>query len=70
MAQQMETLQHLFANSEAERSNTDRRLGDGDAYIMVETDFDGKVTGMRMARIDPEADFSFDFQDLDFERVD
>lgn len=49
---------------------TDRTLGDGDAYIMVETDFDGKVTGMRMARIDPEADFSFDFQDLDFARVD
>ncbi len=49
---------------------TDRTLGDGDAYAMVETDFAGKVTGMRMARIDPEADFSFDFQDLDFERVD
>ena len=31
---------------------------------------DGKVDGMTMRAISPATDFSFDFQDLDFKRVD
>lgn len=47
----------------------DRTLASGDAYALFETDFAGRITGMRMRRIDPKADFSFDFQDLDFNRA-
>ena len=45
-----------------------RRLG-ADAYARFETDFDGQITGMTMRLVDPDADFSFDFQDLNFARV-
>ncbi|MGV6819557.1 MAG: serine hydrolase [Parvularcula sp.] len=47
---------------------TDRTLADGDAFVQFETDFDGAITGMLMARVDPAADWSFDFQDLAFTR--
>lgn len=40
-----------------------------DAFVTVETE-DGKVTGLKMAPISPMTDFSYDFQDLDFEKVD
>lgn len=49
---------------------TDRTLDDGDAFMQFESDFDGTITGMRMARVDPAADWSFDFQDLAFTRRD
>ncbi|MCF6220647.1 MAG: serine hydrolase [Robiginitomaculum sp.] len=47
----------------------DNRGFEADAYARFETDYDGKINGLTMTRVDPEADWSFDFQDLDFERV-
>ena len=41
----------------------------GDAFAMFSLDENGKATGMKMKGISPLIDFSFDFQDLDFERV-
>ena len=40
-----------------------------DAYARFETDYNGKISGLTMTRVDPDADWSFDFQDLEFERV-
>lgn len=39
-----------------------------DAYVTFSFDAQGKVTGMKMEAISDLADFSFDFQDLDFKR--
>jgi CubicO group peptidase (beta-lactamase class C family) len=47
----------------------DRTLAAGDALARVETGAGGKVTSMRMERIDPRADYSFDFQDLSLRKV-
>ncbi len=46
------------------------RSFDADAYVMFDLDKDGKPAGMKMQAISPLTDFSFDFQDLDFKRVD
>ncbi|HEY3390588.1 MAG TPA: serine hydrolase [Prolixibacteraceae bacterium] len=46
----------------------DRSL-DADAYVMFDLDNTGKASGIKMKAISPETDFSFDFQDLDFIRV-
>ncbi len=35
----------------------------------VEFTMDGDVAGMTMAKVDPQADFSYDFEDLAFQRV-
>ena len=40
-----------------------------DAFAMFALDEDGKAQRIKMKGISPEMDFSFDFQDLDFERV-
>jgi CubicO group peptidase (beta-lactamase class C family) len=42
---------------------------DADAYVRFEQGFDGKIQGMTMRAVSPATDFSFDFQDLDFRRV-
>ena len=39
-----------------------------DAFAIIETK-DGKVVGMKMLPISPLTDFSYDFQDLDFKKV-
>lgn len=45
------------------------RSFDADAYASFTTDVDGKPTGIKMAAISPATDFSFDFQDLELQRV-
>lgn len=47
---------------------TDRSY-DADAYVNFALDNDGKPRRMTMAAISPATDFSFDFQDLDFQPV-
>ncbi len=47
---------------------SDRSL-DADAYVQFSLDNTGKATGIKMNPISPLTDFSFDFQDLDFVRV-
>ncbi len=45
------------------------RSFDADAYVMFDLDKDGKPSGIKMKPISPLTDFSFDFQDLNFSRV-
>lgn len=45
----------------------DRTL-DADAFVMFKLDQEGRANGFTMEAISPLTDFSFDFQDLDFER--
>ena len=45
------------------------RSMDADAYVQFTLDREGKASGIKMDAISPLTDFSFDFQDLDFERV-
>lgn len=47
---------------------TDRSM-DADAFVMFDLDNEGKASGMKMKAISPLTDFSFDFQDLEFERA-
>lgn len=47
----------------------DRSL-EADSYVRFEQGYDGKVTGMKMQAVSPATDFSFDFHDLDFKKVD
>jgi CubicO group peptidase (beta-lactamase class C family) len=44
------------------------RSMDADAYVMFSLDNTGKATGIKMKAISPLTDFSYDFQDLDFNR--
>jgi CubicO group peptidase (beta-lactamase class C family) len=46
----------------------DRSL-DADAYVRFEQGFGQQVTGMTMQAVSPATDFSFDFQDLNFKKV-
>lgn len=45
----------------------DRSL-DADAYLVFSLDREGQANGLKVSAISPLTDFSFDFQDLDFER--
>ena len=45
------------------------RSFDADAYVMFQTDDEGKPASIKMKPISPLTDFSFDFQDLDLRRV-
>jgi CubicO group peptidase (beta-lactamase class C family) len=45
----------------------DRSLN-ADAYVRFSQTFDGHIEGMTLRAISPETDFSFDFQDLTFEK--
>jgi len=47
----------------------DRRSFDADAYLYFQMDKDGKPSSIKMEPISPLTDFSFDFQDLDLQRV-
>ncbi len=47
----------------------DDRSFNADAYAMFSTDFEGKVSGLKMNAISPLTDFSYDFHDLDFAKV-
>ena len=42
---------------------------DADAFATFTLDEDGKPTGFKMKPISPATDFSYDFQDLDFKKV-
>lgn len=46
----------------------DRSL-DADAFVSFRVGNDGKAAGFTMRAISPLTDFSFDFQDLDFVRI-
>ena len=45
------------------------RSFDADAYVVFQTDDEGKPASIKMKPISPLTDFSFDFQDLDLHRV-
>jgi len=40
-----------------------------DAYVRFSQGFDGRVDAITMQAVSPATDFSFDFQDLNFKRV-
>jgi CubicO group peptidase (beta-lactamase class C family) len=42
---------------------------DADAYVTFSLDYNAKPNGYKLEAISPLTDFSFDFQDLDFKRV-
>lgn len=44
------------------------RSMDADAFILFNTDFEGKVSGFTMKAISPLTDFSYDFHDLNFRK--
>ena len=46
------------------------RTMDADAYVRFAEDFIGKVTGFQMQAVSDTTDFSFDFADLNFKRLD
>jgi len=46
----------------------DRTL-EADAYVRFERSSLGKISGIKMKAVSPETDFSFDFHDLDFDRL-
>lgn len=46
----------------------DNRGFGADAYVRFRSDFKDNITDFDMRLVDPDADFSFDFQDLDFTR--
>jgi CubicO group peptidase (beta-lactamase class C family) len=45
------------------------RSMEADAFVKFDLDNEGKGSAMKMEAISPLTDFSFDFQDLDFERL-
>ena len=47
----------------------DDRSFKADAYAMFSTDFEGNVNGLKMKAISPLTDFSYDFHDLDFIKI-
>ncbi len=47
----------------------DNRGFNADAFAKFEAGPNGKINGLKMTRVDPGADWSFDFQDLGFTRV-
>jgi hypothetical protein len=60
-------LTHYSGNIFIVRWN-DRNLG-ADAYVRFEQSFGEKLSGMTMQAVSPATDFSFDFQDLDFKKI-
>jgi len=47
---------------------TDRSM-DADAFVLYELDYQGKASRIKMKAISPITDFSYDFHDLDFYRI-
>lgn len=48
----------------------DSELTDADAFVLFQLDENGKAQGFKMKGISPAIDFSFDFQDLELQRID
>jgi len=46
----------------------DRSLG-ADAYVRFEQGFSEQIVGVSLRAVSPNTDFSFDFQDLDFTKI-
>ncbi len=46
------------------------RAFDADAFVNFNLDNNGKATGFKVNAFSPLTDFSFDFQDLEFVRID
>ena len=42
---------------------------DANAFMIFNLNEQGKPTGFTMKPVSPEADFSYDFQDLDFKKI-
>ena len=42
---------------------------DADAFVNFSLDEEGRASGIKMRAISPLTDFSYDFDDLDFQRV-
>lgn len=45
------------------------RSMDADAFVMFDLDYEGRPNGIKMKPVSPLTDFSFDFQDLNFNRT-
>ena len=45
------------------------RSMNADAFVMFELDYSGQASGIKMKAISPKTDFSYDFHDLDFNKV-
>jgi hypothetical protein len=45
------------------------RSMDADAWVLFQTGYDGKASGITMKAISPLTDFSFDFHDLEFQKI-
>lgn len=60
------TMEHMKGNTYVVR--WDDRTHHADAYVRFTTTMAGDIQGMVMEPIDPAADFSFDFEDLRFEK--
>ncbi len=59
---------HFYKGNTFVAKWNDRSM-DADAFVMFDLDQEGKAIRMRMKSISPLTDFSFDFHDLDFNRV-
>lgn len=59
----------LYVRDNTYIARWDDRTLHGDAYVHFETVDDGRMVTMSMAPVDPETDFSFDYEDLHFTRV-
>jgi CubicO group peptidase (beta-lactamase class C family) len=59
----------LFYNANTFVVKWQDRSFDADAFLLFDLDSAGKASGFTMKTISPLTDFSFDFQDLDFKRV-
>ena len=45
------------------------RSMDADAFVMFELDYSGQASAIKMKAVSPMTDFSYDFHDLDFNKV-
>ena len=59
----------IFYQGQTFVANWNDRSMDADAFVLFQTGYDGRPSGIKMKAISPNTDFSFDFQDLDFTRV-
>jgi CubicO group peptidase (beta-lactamase class C family) len=59
-----------FYNANAFAIKWENRAMDADAFAIFSLDEEGQAQGIRMKGISPDIDFSYDFQDLRFKRID
>ncbi len=71
-SQRSSTLQGdvFFYNANTFVVKWDDRSLDADAFMIFELDKDGKAKGLKMEAISPMTDFSYDFHDLELQRID